>query len=281
MFDIWNEQEPLIEEQYHKNNYEIVDYAGDDARDICVIYFSSNGLYYPNTEESFRKFMASDRYEWRRHHFQKARREIFVRDIFKQWYIKGINAQISSVNLVVGMLKNNIPAGCEVITVGNSAGGYMAVLAGCLLQASRVYSFSGQYSVEDALEDEDEKKNSLFKKYASDEKASIYLNTVPYIKRSPNTRIFYFYPEMCAEDIRQSMLVRECENVHFFAFDDDKHGRTMYNFNLDDVFELPEDKLIMIEDKMRNTKVSRFKFSVYAAGLGKTLIYMIRKVIKR
>lgn len=281
MFDIWNEDEPLVAKQYDKDNFLICDYKGDDAKPYCVIYFSSNGLYYPNTEENFEKFVKSDRYEWRKHHFQKVKREIYVRDIVKQWYITGINSRVSSIDKMIEWLSDNIPSGCDVITVGNSAGGYMAVLAACLLRARFAYDFSGQFSIEDALEDKDNTRNALFKRRAlqlQKNGENIYTNITEYIKEAPDLDIFYFYPAMCEEDKYQSSLVRDFENVHAFAFRDDKHGQTMYNFNLDDVFGIEPDKLLGLSQRLKNKTVGRMEFSFYMRGIFKTFAGMIKKI---
>lgn len=280
MFDIWNEEEMLVKEQYKKDNYLVIDNEDENTKKLCVIYFSSNGLYFPNTEESFNRFVKADRYEWRKYHFTNVKREIYVRDIYKQWYIKGINSETNSVNRLIGLLKNLVPSDCEIVTVGNSAGGYMAVLVGCLLKAARVYTFSGQFCIEDIFDDENEEKNKLFKKYAN-KNDYIYLDLVPYMKRSETTRFYYFYPELCTEDIRQLMRVKELSNVHFFAFNDDKHGRTMYNFNLTDIFDMSEEKLILLEAAIKDRKTGRFIFSVKAVGWIKTIKYFINKFLKR
>lgn len=65
------------------------------AGNLCVIYFTSNALYYPNTEASFTKsVIEKDYYEWRSNVPITAFKQIFVRDIYKQWYLQGINNQI-------------------------------------------------------------------------------------------------------------------------------------------------------------------------------------------
>lgn len=280
MFDIWNEDEPLLKRQYEKDNYSIMDYDVPDAAAVCVVYFSSNGLYYPNTAESFEKFVQADRYEWRHYHFQKVRREIYVRDIYKQWYVAGINERISSVSELADWLRNQVPKDCELFTVGNSAGGYMAVLMGSLLGAARVYTFSGQFSVEDALEETDMSRNTLFRRYARREEVRRYLNAVPYVRNAKNTRIYYFYPGRCPEDIRQAEMVQGCENVHFFVFRDDKHARTMYNCNLEDIFAMEETALLRLEKRLRSRQIGRLKFSLYTVGLQRTVKYLFAKWLK-
>ncbi len=281
MFDIWNEDEPLVKRQYEKDNYSIMDYDAPDAAAVCVVYFSSNGLYYPNTAESFERFVQADRYEWRHYHFRKVRREIYVRDIYKQWYVAGINERISSVSELADWLRNQVPKDCELFTVGNSAGGYMAVLMGSLLGAARVYTFSGQFSVEDALEETDMSRNTLFRRYARRETVRRYLNAVPYVQNAKNTHIYYFYPGRCPEDIRQAEMVRECENVHFFAFRDDKHGRTMYNCNLEDIFAMEETALLRLEKRLRGRQTGRLRFSLYTVGLWRTVKYLFAKWMKK
>lgn len=288
MFDIWNEDEPLVSKQYEKDNFLISDYTGDDAKPYCVIYFSSNGLYYPNTEGSFCAFMESDRYEWRTYHFQKARREIYVRDIVKQWYITGINSRISSIDKMIEWLSSNIPSGCDIITVGNSSGGYMAVLAACLLKARYAYDFSGQFSIEDALEDgiDDggKERNALFKRHVSGiraDRGTLYLNITEYIKKSPDLDIFYFYPSLCEEDKYQASLVQDFENVHAFAFKDDKHGRTMYNFNINDVFGLEPDRLAKLSTRLRGKSVSRVEFSFCLRGAVRTFAEILKRLHRR
>ena len=52
---------------------------------------------------------------------------IFVRDMWKQWYINGINQKIDSVEKVIEFLRTETE-NMRVTTVGNSSGGYMATL---------------------------------------------------------------------------------------------------------------------------------------------------------
>lgn len=288
MFNIWNEEEPLIKEQYSRDNYIIADYNGEDAKPYCVIYFSSNGLYYPNTEENFAKFMADDRFEWRRYHFHKARREIYVRDIYKQWYIKGINSEISSIDKLIAWISQNVPKGCDIITVGNSAGGYMAVLAACLLGARYAYDFSGQFNIEDALEG-GEDKNSFFKREfrTSDISAGRvcnnrdYLDLKKFIYASPDLDIFYFYPALCEDDKKQAEHVADCGNIHPFLFRDDKHGETMYNFNLDDVFAMEPEQIMELSRRIQGKIIGRTAFSLYVRGAAGTFAALFAQFQKK
>jgi len=281
MFDIWNEEDPLVRQQYEKNNYLIVDNDEPGAKPYCVIYFSSNGLYFPNTEETFVRFAKDDRFEWRKHHFANVRREIYVRDIFKQWYVRGINSRINTMDELISWLAQNIPKGCDTITVGNSAGGYMAVLAACKLNARYAYDFSGQFSIEDALGG-DESKNALLKKYIARENGlNKYLDISEYVKNAPDLDVFYFYPAKCDDDIKQAALVKDCGNVYAFRFESKVHGETMYNFNLDDVFAINPEQLTGLSDRLAGKVISRIGFSIYVRGISKTAWQLALKAIKK
>ena len=134
---------------YHKNNY-LVEYEKNKYSDnqTCAIYFSSSGIYYPNTLEEFEKaFFENDRYEWYKTRFRHVSKHIFVRDVAKQFYITGINEQVDSIDKLLDLLKIETK-GFSVITMGSSAGGYAAIAAGIALHADFIFSFSGYLNLE-------------------------------------------------------------------------------------------------------------------------------------
>ena len=63
-FNYKNPQNEQILKVYEKDNYLMYD-TGVDSN-TCYIFFSSNGLYYPETAEVFQKeIVEKDRYEWK------------------------------------------------------------------------------------------------------------------------------------------------------------------------------------------------------------------------
>jgi len=74
---------PEMMDGYTNNrNYEIIDFNNDDDR--CIIYFSGNGLSYPNDSETFhKKIIENNRFEWKRNIPLFVKRVIFLRDITK------------------------------------------------------------------------------------------------------------------------------------------------------------------------------------------------------
>ena len=171
MIDILNNT--VVADQYNKDNYYIT-VNNNTPTGVCVIYFSSNDIW-------------SNRYEWKNLRIHKAQKEIFMRDIYKSWYTMGINSKLNSIDAVITFLQKET-SGYNVITVGSSAGGYMAALTASLLNAQYALCFSPQFDITSGI-----KNNPILQKY---EKLSAgkYYSITKYIKRS-YTRIFYFSPQ--------------------------------------------------------------------------------------
>ncbi len=70
--------------------------------------------------------------------------KMFVRDVYKSWYhagLKGLSANVDqSVEVLRGMIEES--GARRVLTIGNSMGGYAAILYGALLGADEVLAFS-------------------------------------------------------------------------------------------------------------------------------------------
>lgn len=91
------------------------------------MFFSRNGLYYPDTVESFVNIIIeNDRFEWQnvmKSSLVQVTYEmvILVRDVYKTFYQKGINSSLDSIEKVLYFLKEKTE-GYQVITCGQSAG---------------------------------------------------------------------------------------------------------------------------------------------------------------
>jgi pimeloyl-ACP methyl ester carboxylesterase len=72
--------------------------------------------------------------------------KILLRDHEQAWYHRGVVDVAGSVDGVVAYLRGQIERhGCRrVVTLGNSMGGYAAILVGCLLPAAEAIAFSPQ-----------------------------------------------------------------------------------------------------------------------------------------
>lgn len=223
-----NDNNLLLKEYYSKANYKVIEY--DTKKKICYIFFSGNGIYFSESRGALLSaFSDEDWYEWENlveysEISCRAAKCIYVRDVHKAWYTTGINADISTMNRLILFL-NKITEGYEVITVGNSAGGYAAAIVGAKLKAKMVFSFSGQFSIYNYFNVVEEyyylnqnKKDKEISKYY--DICDCIKNTVP---------IIYFYPEYSEQDKIQSVFVKDMQNVMAFSIDDCAHDRTLSN----------------------------------------------------
>ena len=180
-------------------NYKI-EYNNSCKANICAIYFSSNDIYYPNNEDIFQKrIVEKNFFEWYNTRIN-ARKHIFIRDIFKQWYLEGINAKLDSPEKIFEWLKGETE-GYEVVTVGSSAGGYSAVLYGSLLKAQKVIAFNAQFSLKAIADESGEKCNPLVYKYKNNDRSK-YFELKD--KLSDSVNYFYFLSVGCEKDMLQA-----------------------------------------------------------------------------
>lgn len=171
----------------------------------AVIYFSSSGIYFPNSDEEFKKVIIdNDIYEFEKSELKiEAYKSIYVRDVAKQFYLEGISNEHDTIDKVIELLKE-ITVDCdEIITVGCSAGGYMAALVGSILNAKYAFSFSGFFDLYIA----DREAWYFIDRHLEDEWAYKYYKLREYIKNS-EVKLIYFYPNKLEADVRQSQCIK-------------------------------------------------------------------------
>lgn len=262
-----------ISEIYNNHqNYKVINFNHDDRR--CIIYFSSNGLYYPNQDSIFeREIIKKDRFEWEKNILVSVRKVIFVRDIMKQWYLTGVNQEISSIDKLAEFLKQETE-GLDIICVGSSAGGYAATLFGTLLKARCVFNFSGQFSLEDILQSAESRyKNPILVKHENDHSYRQYYSIIDFI-RNGTVPIFYFYPAKCQIDVKQSDMIKDLKNVYEFKFNTKRHGNTCYIINFIDLFNLNISKIIDLHSAHQDKLINPMEFSLKISGVEKTIKYL-------
>ena len=253
-FDIWDPHNEMVLQAYQDDNYQCV--KTGVKSDLCYIFFSSNGLYYPNTREVFEEqIMKKDRYEWKWVviHSQVPKRAgkiIYVRDIYKRWYSQGISSRVNTIDKVLNLLKR-ITEGCRVITVGSSAGGYMAVLAAIKLKAEYCLNFSGQY-------------------YISRELNNPYYN-IAEIMSEYKGQIFYFLPSRCDADRQSYRLVAGMECVKEFLFKDVKHASTMLTGNMSYIIGQSGEELLDLYERNKGKEINKIVFLVQTVPFGAVL----------
>lgn len=210
----------IVQQVYNRQNNFLIEYDDQGEKNWCAIYFCSNDIYYPNTEEIFRKqIVEKNFFEWYHSRIRKASKHIFVRDVFKQWYLTGINAKINTPEKLTEFLRKETK-GYNIVTIGSSAGGYAAILHGSLLNAKYVLAFNSQFEIKSLLKTTTEKVNPVLFRHLST--IDTYLDIIKYINN--NTDIFYFNSSKSKWDIEQSLYIGNKPNIYNIKFNSSHHG---------------------------------------------------------
>lgn len=199
----WNENCVDVIKAYTYDNYVVEDMNNHTGR--VILFCSGNGLYYPDTESEFNKRILQDNYyEWWRighlkqikKHFQRV---IYIRDIYKQWYVKGINKECDSIDKLHEKLAE-LCNGFRITIVGVSAGGYIASVLGMLLGAERVINISGQWILET-----NSNLGPYIEIYSDDINRNKYYDVPSLMDREKmdGSSIFYFWPCKSEQDVYQ------------------------------------------------------------------------------
>lgn len=275
-FNIWDDNNAILKKEYAKENYIINEYENNS--NLVVIYFSGNGLYYPNTEEAFiQRIIKENRYEWQHYKIYHVKKEMFFRDIHKSWYITGINEEIDSIDKLVEFIKLNLPEDSVIVTVGNSAGGYMAALVGTIIGAEWVLDFSGQSNL--LLSNA---HNPYVQRFLQDEGRSKYFDLNRVWLEYTKPLIFYFWSGDNGYDIEQFYAVKDHKFFLSFCFKTKRHEQTMYNFNLPIVLNMKKEELLQLHARYSTRhKISRFAFSVSVCGLLCTCKNILNRLLNK
>ena len=264
----FNTDAPCVKQAWENEpNFLIQDFASPDPQQsYCAIYFSSNDIYFPNTEDVFRKRIVEKNYfEWYGTRISRATKHIFVRDVFKQWYIRGINAQCNNIEALADLLKEEA-RGMKVVTVGSSAGGYAAIVLGSLLQAECVLAFNAQLDLNLLTS-----RNPFVALY-QDTKWGGYFSTQLHI--NPNTQYFYFYSHLSPQDMQQCHAMPELPNFHRVAFRTSHHGIPFLKVALPRVLNMPIEQLLSLSGKSMHP----LTFSIRQAGLLKCASGLMQQI---
>lgn len=221
-FQLSNASLKLLREQYE--NVRVVDYQGSRSN-ACAIYFSSNALYAPNTDDAIRKTLfEKDRYEWTKNLVCDAKRHIFVRDVYKQWYLEGVSSTCDTVDKTLSLLKEKAKGYDSCVCVGSSAGGFAAVLFGSLLGAERILAFNPQFTLSPFLKEESSPLlNPILWRNKDDENVSIYYDLKD-IVNAYKRPVYYFLSARSEKDLIQHQYICDCEAVKTIFFNTANHG---------------------------------------------------------
>lgn len=262
-----------VQEVYkYKDNY-LVEYDESASdRDTCAVYFSSNDIYFPNTEEVFgKRIKEKNFFEWYKCRISNTYKHIFVRDVFKQWYLAGVNAKTNNIDALAAWLKNETEGCSRIEMIGSSAGAYAAILFGSILGASRVMAFNPQFVLSTLLDRSSESVNPLVFRMR-DGKYRMYYDIRPYINKL--VPIYYFYSNRSKWDMEQHALLGKVDSVCEIAFDSAHHGIPFLKVALPVVINASDNALRNYSQKVHNPVL----FTLGRVGIRKTVKGFISQV---
>jgi hypothetical protein len=203
----------------------------------------------------------------------KAKKHIFLRDIFRQWYLEGINKDLNSIEKVKDFLESET-RGTRIITIGVSSGGFAAVLFGTLLNAECIFTFSGQFSLKEILEESNRFYNQIVFKYGQNDSVNKYIDLTDLIKSS-NTPIFYFISKSEVDKF-QLKIAYELGTVYIFLFSNDFHGVPFNLFDLKNVINKTKIELLQLYEIYKGHEINAFYYSIKVSGITETSINILK-----
>lgn len=278
MFDIINSQ--LVKKQLECDNFLVED--TNSSNNICCIYFSSHGLYYPVTETVFEdKIVRKNYFEWYKHRLPNAKRHIFLRDIRLSFYVEGINKRCNSIDKLIELLKI-LADGYDVITIGSSAGGYMSALIGGVLNSKISFVFSGQF---DLFSDFSFETKELLVKHQKDSEYSKWYDISSFYK----SNMVYFCPVNSYCDKAQlNKLYNQVESnnsilekVIIFPLKSSKHGVIINTYCLDKFFEMSFPEIYQFRQKFSSGIISPLILSIRLIGYYKTFLGTFKLLLNK
>ena len=265
----------IVQRVYKNNKNYLIDYNEDCTdKSTCAIYFSSNDIYYPNEEGTFEKrIVEKDFFEWYGTRNKNVYKHILIRDVFKQWYLSGINKEIDSPEKLIEFLLKETE-GYSVTTLGSSAGGYAAVLYGSLIKAKKAIAFNAQFEINTLLDSSNEIIDPLIFRSANSEKRKYY-EVNPFV--SSDLEVFYFTSIGSKWDSEQCDYIKDVKSINVIKFKTNHHGIPFLKSALDVVLNL-DSKTLKSYTKGVNNPIL---FSIKMVGLFKVMVSAYEQLMKR
>ena len=269
MSDFLSKNNHLLQESRSKHNWLIED--GDDPTcTIYAVYCSSNGIYFPNDEDTFiKRIVQQNKFDWKSNRIVGVKKHIYIRDVYKQWYIEGINNELNSIEKVADWIRSVSETNAKYVFLGSSAGGYMCL---CLASILGGIAFAGSPQI--CLKPEP-KYPILLEHY---QKGDITWYDLSKILQASPAENFIFFGQENREDVAQIELVSQFDNVHVIPFRTSLHGVVFYPFN---VMWFYSKRSLLRKIALKKKPQIRIVFSLRIAGVFNTIIYTIKALVRK
>lgn len=245
---------------------------------ICYVFFSSHGLYKENGNAEVLKMVHdSNRFEWlslfhEKHIFKNCRKAIFVRDLKKVFYIKGINNRIDSIEKLALFLQKETK-GMEVYLVGSSAGAYAAFISSNYLKnVKRIYSLGGIIDLN---------CHSTYKDYVNVNGSSGKIDVIK--KINANSLVVHFYGSQNNQDKDDFKLLSKIvsnDKCIGIPLNSDGHAPRPSGKDLVKILTCKESHLLKIKNRLKGkTEIGKYHFSIINIGFFRATINKVRSLL--
>jgi hypothetical protein len=250
------------------------DCTGNENIQYCAVYFSSNFIYYPNNKESLNEsIFVKNKFEWYNLRHPKAKKHIFLRDVYKQWYLHGINNKIDSIEKLIDFIHGEIK-GYKCFFIGSSAGGYAATIIGSRLAAEFIYNFNGQFILTDLLENSTSQINPIIFRERNNPNISKYYD-IRHLIDKPK-KIYYFHSNKSNWDLLQYDTVSDLQ-INVISMNTRFHGIPILKNNLSTILGWDSKALQAITIKRQNPIL----LSIKIVGIKATTEYLFKELISK
>ena len=266
-----NRQEEFIKQFYDtKKNFKVEDNPRAEDPDLAVIYFSSLGIY---TDENYMKALTSDYYEFHRNPIRRAGRHIYVRDVCRAFYLNGINSNCNNLDKLLNLLKD-YTKNYRIVTIGVSAGGYMAMLAGAILRAEYTISESGMITL-DYYRSYLDKLPAWIKEKMSDKLK--YWDITPYLNKIRQP-VFQIGAALSVEDSINFQKMAVFPQINILKIDTTVHAHALDAPALGALINLPFSKLKNFFEKYHGKAPTKLKITFELLSLKELLCFYSKKI---
>ncbi len=174
--------------------------------------------------------------------------------------------------------------GYEIIIVGNSGGGYLAILLGSQLKnVKRVYSFGGLFSLYTWT---GSNNNVVFantyKEQIGNKEKEKWFSLYDLVQNYP-VPLLHFYGIKHAGDSEQvrPILEKNLKNIFLIKMNSSVHSGHVPGYNYPKLLSASEKHLKKIQDLSQKEIISPNYFSIKNIGLFKLAFYKTKSVLKR
>lgn len=156
--------------------------------------------------------------------------KIFIKDVNQAWYHKGVNSEIDDVNKLRNFLKSfiSINSYSRIVFVGNSMGGYAAILFGSMLNIDHVLAFSPQTFIDklNRFRFQDKRwSNELSYVYSRNSHQKKYYNLSSLLKKNKLSTIFdIHYSELNKLDSIHAQRLKNIDNINLYSYNMGDHN---------------------------------------------------------